>query len=45
MAYKIFLSHSHRDAHLARQIKNQIETIGGVSIFVFQDHMEPGKDS
>lgn len=45
MAFKIFLSHSHRDGQLARQIKDQVETLGDVSIFLFQDHMEPGQDS
>ncbi|MHB1475426.1 MAG: toll/interleukin-1 receptor domain-containing protein, partial [Dermatophilaceae bacterium] len=30
---------------LARQIKEHIETLGDVSIFLFQDHMEPGQES
>jgi hypothetical protein len=45
VGYNIFLSHSHRDARLARQIKEQVETLGDVSIFLFQDHMEPGHES
>jgi hypothetical protein len=45
VGYRIFLSHSHRDAQLARQIKDHVETIGDVSIFLFQDHMEPGHSS
>lgn len=43
MAYSIFLSHSHLDAELARQIKEQVETLGDVSVYLSEEHVEPGR--
>jgi hypothetical protein len=42
VAYKVFLSHSARDAALVAGIKAQIEVLG-IAVYLFEEHAEPGR--